>query len=102
LTTARILGEVALDGRAAWRALETWLAVPHVTLLPEPPGVEELLAQWSTHLDLRGGHWTDAYIAAFAAASGCRLVAFDHAFSRFPGIEFLHLKAQQRKAQFRY
>jgi len=91
LTNARILGSAALDGRAAWQALETWLAIPKITLLAEPPGLEELLAQWSAHLDLRGGHWADAYIAAFAAASGCRLVAFDGDFHCYPGIEFLHL-----------
>jgi len=93
LTNARILGNAALDGRAAWQALETWLATPNITLLAEPPGLEELLAQWSTQIDLRGGHWTDAYIAAFAAASGCRLVAFDRDFHRYQGVEFLHLKA---------
>ena len=93
LTNTRILGDAALDGGAAWEALETWLAVPQVSLLPEPPGLEELLAQWAGQLNLRSGHWTDAYIAAFAAASGCRIVAFDSDFRRFPGIEFLHLEA---------
>jgi toxin-antitoxin system PIN domain toxin len=93
LTNARMLGSAALDGRAAWQALETWLAIPKITLLAEPPGLEELLSQWSTQIDLRGGHWTDAYLAAFAAASGCRLVAFDRDFHRYPGIEFLHLTA---------
>jgi len=93
LTNARILGSAALDGRAAWHALETWLAVPGITLLAEPPGLDEMLAQWAGKLDLRAGHWTDAYLAAFAAASGCRLIAFDSDFHRFPGIEFLHLKA---------
>ena len=92
LTNPRILGPVALEGAAAWHALETWLAVPHVTLLPEPPGLEELLAQWAKQLDLRAAQWTDAYIAAFAAASGCRVVAFDPVFRRFPGIDFLHLR----------
>jgi toxin-antitoxin system PIN domain toxin len=93
LTNAKILGNAALDGRAAWQALETWLALPQITLLAEPPGLDELLAQWAGKLDLRGGHWTDAYIAAFAAASGCRLIAFDGDFHRYPGIEFLHLMA---------
>ena len=91
LTNVRILGDAALDGAAAWRALETWLAVPQVTLLPEPPGLEELLAQWAKDLGPRAGQWTDAYIAAFAVASGCRLVAFDTDFRRFRGIDFLHL-----------
>lgn len=93
LTNARILGHGALDGGAAWQALETWLAVPQITFLAEPPGLDELLAQWARKLDLRTGQWTDAYLAAFAAASGCRLVAFDHDFHRYPGIEFLYLQA---------
>ncbi len=91
LTHTTILGNAALDGGAAWKALETWLAVPQVSFIPEPPGVDELLAEWAGKLNLRGGNWTDAYLAAFAAASGCRLVAFDDDFNRFPGLEFLHL-----------
>ena len=93
LTNAKILGKAALDGGMAWQALETWLAVPQVSLLAEPPGLDELLAQWAGKLDLRTGRWTDAYLAAFAATSGCRLVAFDSDFRRYPGIEFLHLRA---------
>lgn len=92
LTNPRILGKVSLDGSKAWRALVTWLALPQVTLLAEPAGVDELLAQWASQLDLRGGGWTDAYLAAFAVASGSRLVAFDRDFRRYPGVEFLHLR----------
>jgi toxin-antitoxin system PIN domain toxin len=93
LTSQRILGDAVLDGAAAWRALQTWLAIPQITLLDEPAGVDELLGQWAMQLDLRGGNWTDAYIAAFATASGCRLVAFDADFHRYPGIQFLHLRS---------
>lgn len=93
LTNARILGDVVLDGSAAWRALETWLALPQITLLSEPPGLDELLAQWAGQLDPRSAQWTDAYLAAFAAASDSRVVAFDGDFHRYPGVEFLHLTA---------
>jgi len=93
LTNPRIMGPAVLDGSAAWKALGTWLAVPRVRILAEPSGLDEWLRQWSGSLDLRGGAWTDAYLAAFAAASGCRLVGFDGDFSRYPGIEFLHLRA---------
>ena len=92
LTNGKILGKAALDGGAAWHALETWLQVPQITLLKEPRGLDELLAQWASKLDLRKGEWTDAYLAAFALASGCRLIAFDSDFHRYPGIDFLHLK----------
>lgn len=92
LTNPRILGEVALDGTSAWRALQTWLGVPRITVLPEPAGLDEILARWAGELDLRGGHWTDAYLAAFALAGNCRLVSFDGDFRRYPGIDFLELK----------
>jgi toxin-antitoxin system PIN domain toxin len=91
LTNPRILGEAALDGAAAWRALATWLAIPRVTLLLEPDGLDDWLARWSEALDIRAGHWTDAYLAAFAAAGGCRLVAFDQDFHHYGGVQFLQL-----------
>jgi len=91
LTNARILGDAVLDGGAAWQALETWLAIPQITLLGEPPGLDEFLAAWARKLDLRAGHWTDAYLAAFAVASGSRLIAFDADFHRYPGVDFLQL-----------
>jgi len=92
LTNPHVLGQAVLDGGAAWRALEVWLAFPEVALLAEPAGLDELLAMWSGQLDLRGGAWTDAYLAAFAVASGSRLVAFDGDFRRYRGLEFLHLR----------
>jgi hypothetical protein len=91
LSNPRVLGAAALDGGGAWRALGTWLALPRIRMLAEPAGLDEWLARWSGSLDLRGGHWTDAYLAAFAAAGACRLVAFDGDFQRYTGIEFLHL-----------
>lgn len=91
ITNPRILGGAALDGGAAWGALETWLAQPGVELLAEPPGIDEWLARWSGDLDLRGGHWSDAYLAAFAAAGGCRLVTFDGDFHRYRGVPLLLL-----------
>src|SRR5579875_931339 len=86
LTNPRILGNAALGGDAAWRAL------PQITFLSEPAGLDELLGQWARQLDLRGTRWSDAYLAAFAAASGCRLVAFDSDFKVYPGVEFLYLR----------
>jgi uncharacterized protein len=92
LTNRKIMGGAALDATTAWLALQTWLALPQVTFLGEPAGLDELLARWAGKLDLRAGKWTDAYLAAFAAASGCRLVAFDVDFHQFRGIDFLHLR----------
>jgi len=91
LSSPRVLGPAALGGAEAWRALERWLALPETALLPEPAGLDELLGGWSAELSIRAGDWTDAYLAAFARAAGCRLVAFDGDFHRYPGVGFLHL-----------
>lgn len=93
LTNPRILGEAALDGKGAWQALRTWLNVPHIVMHNEPPGLDEVLGRWGGDLELRGGHWIDAYLAAFAMAGGYRLVAFDRDFQRYRGVDFLHLRA---------
>lgn len=92
LTNPRILGDAVLDGAAAWRALGTWLVTPGVRWLDEPPALDEWLARWGEELDLRGGHWTDAYLAAFTAAGGHRLVTFDADFRRYREVPLLHLE----------
>ena len=86
------MGDSALDGATAWQALNTLLALPRVIFLQEPAQVDVWLAEWSGSLDVRGGQWTDAYLAAFAAAGGHRLVAFAADFHRYPGLAFLHLR----------
>jgi len=93
LTNARILGEAALNSGEAWNALETWLAIPRIVFLPEPVGVDELLSQWASQFELKGGAWTDAYLAAFALAGGCRFVTFDADFQHYSGLHVLHLRA---------
>lgn len=92
LTNRQILGDRAMSGKAAWQAVETWLAVPEVTFLAEPAGVDELLRQWAEQFDLRSGRWSDAYLAAFAVSTNCRLVSFDGDFRRFSGLQWLHLR----------
>jgi len=91
LTNPRILGPETLDGASAWRALRTWLAEPRISLSTEPAGLDESLDALSVRLNLRGGHWTDAYLASFAMAGGHRLVTFDKDFHKFPDLDFLHL-----------
>ena len=93
LTNPRVLGDRALDGDSAWRGLQSWLAHPHVRFGEEPAGLDEILGAWGSKLDIRGKDWTDAYLAAFATASGARLVSFDADFARYPGLSWLHLEA---------
>ncbi len=60
-------------------------------MLPDPEGVDELLAQWVRDGIVTPRLWTDAYLAAFAVAGNLRLVTFDKDFERFPGLNLLRL-----------
>ena len=92
LSNPQVFGSRAIDGSGAWAALKTLFASPRVTRLDEPAAIDEVLGAWASDLDVRGTHWTDAYLAAFATASGCRLISFDTDFERYPGLSWLHLK----------
>ncbi len=90
-TNATVLGDAVLDGPSAWRGLRTWLDSPRVVFINEPPGIDEVLGRWVMEMDIHGGHWTDAYLAAFAVAAGCRLVSFDSDFKAYSGLSFIRL-----------
>ncbi len=92
LSNRSVAGSSALEGASAWRALQTWQSLPLVRWAHEPEGLDEFLRPWAEMLHLRGGDWTDAYLAAFSIAGGYRLVSLDADFRRFPGLDWLHLK----------
>jgi hypothetical protein len=92
LGNRRIMGPDVQTTGQAWKIYQRWRDLPEVVYAPEPDGVEQQLAEWSDTLKLGSGQWTDAYLAAFAAAGGHRLVAFDADFKRFPGLDLLHLR----------
>ena len=92
LSNEAAFGHLALDGRSAWATVQSLLGSPRVTRIDEPDTLDQVLGAWGPDLDVRGPHWTDAYLAAFATAAGCRLVTFDAGFSRFPGLSWLHLE----------
>ena len=93
LSNQHVLGDRALSGRAAWQALRTWRSSPRVTYLDEPPALDEILGTWGGELDVRSRHWSDAYLAAFATASGSRLITYDGDLGRYPGLSWLHLRS---------
>jgi len=77
--------------RAAWNLYQHYLANPHVVFLSEPPDFEACFQRLTSAPSLRHRLWTDAYLAAFAVASGCRLVSFDADAQAFEGLNFHHL-----------
>lgn len=77
----------------AWQAYRGFRALPEVIFAHEPQDCEAYLDAWVTEGIFGARLWTDAYLAAFALADGFRLATFDRDFSRFPGLDWLHLQA---------
>ena len=86
------MGKQVLSPAAAWRKRGEFLVLPEVTLLADPPGLDQQLDTFCNLGRSSPNLWTDAYLAAFAASGGLRLVSFDQGFSRFSGLELLILK----------
>jgi toxin-antitoxin system PIN domain toxin len=77
----------------AWKIYRAFTALPEVLFLAESTGIEAQFAAYSETAAFPANRWTDAYIAAAAHDTGCRLVSFDADFHHFPDLDFLHLKA---------
>jgi uncharacterized protein len=91
-TNAAIMGGQPLEVAEAWNVYLSWRKLPEVTQVNEPRACTIEL-----HRLVSAGHvtqrtWTDAYLAAFAIAGGCRLVSFDRDFVRFPNVDLLLLE----------
>ena len=75
----------------AWNLYRQYLSDPHVVFLNEPPDFEASMEKLTSTAGFVHRLWTDAYLAALAIASGCRLVSLDADFQTFDGLKFLHL-----------
>ena len=91
-TSLRVLSN-PLSPKEAWEIYDKFMALPEVGFLAEPATVDTHFRFLTAAADLPHRMWTDAYLAAFARATGARLVSFDADFHRFPGLNFLHLTA---------
>lgn len=80
-----------LSAHEAWIIYRQFLALPSIRWLPEPQKLDDSYRALSCAPGFAQHLWTDAYLAAFAMANGCRLVSLDGDFKRFSGMSFLHL-----------
>ena len=93
-TQARVLSRT-LTNPEAWAIYQRYLATPNLVFMAEPGNLEQNLLTLTKDTSLPNRYWTDAYLAAFALAANARLVSFDRDFSRFAGLDFLHLPTTQ-------
>ncbi len=80
-----------LSPHEAWIVYRQFLSLPIICWLPEPAGLDDQYCVFSCAPGFVHHLWTDAYLAAFAMTSGCRLVSFDGDFKRFAGLNFMQL-----------
>jgi hypothetical protein len=79
LTTESVLGKETKSMTEAWALWDRVWADPRIAFLPEPDHLEEEFRSRSRSSSRSPKLWADAYLLAFAAASGLKLVTFDRA-----------------------
>jgi predicted nucleic acid-binding protein len=85
LSQPRAMGPNVLNLTQAMAMYRQWLETPAVSLLADPPGLDDAIALL---LGRRGEPqpirlWTDMCLAATAQSAGLRMVTFDRDFERF-------------------
>lgn len=86
-TSRAVFGDEAVATSGAWALYDELLSDERVRYLPEPRGLEPLWRRYAEGLSHSPKVWSDAYLAAFAAAAGMAVVSFDEGFRQFAGLE---------------
>jgi hypothetical protein len=86
LTNRKAMSEVPLKAAEAWRLFDEVIALDRVGFSAEPDGLEEEWRKAAPNYPSGPNSWTDAYLGAFAKASGFTVVTFDKAFAKRPGV----------------
>ncbi|HXE89707.1 MAG TPA: TA system VapC family ribonuclease toxin [Terriglobales bacterium] len=90
LTTEKLMGRDVKSMAQAWDLWDRVQADSRIAFLPEPEGIEPELRARSRLSTRSPKVWADAYLLAFTAVAGVKLVTFDRALlSR--GVEVLVL-----------
>lgn len=79
LTTEAIMGDDTLTMSAAWALWDKTWADTRFSLLAEPVDLETEVRSRSRLSTASPKVWADAYLLAFAAVAGVKLVTFDRA-----------------------
>jgi len=91
LTIRSLMQDDVCTMAAAWRVYDQLLADSRFRFCSEPEGVTDLWRALCPPHMVAPKKWTDAYLAAFAIATGTRLVTLDRGFHEFRGLEVLVL-----------
>jgi toxin-antitoxin system PIN domain toxin len=82
LTNRSVMGRDSLTGAEAWRVADGLLEHENIRFVKEPDGLDSIWRALTPPGSVGPNFWTDAYLAAFARATGFTLVTFDRGFSK--------------------
>ena len=77
LTNRHVMDNNAMSPSAAWQAFDGLFKNTRISLAIEPPNMEGIWRSLTQGAPSGANAWTDAYLSAFAIASGFTLVTFD-------------------------
>jgi toxin-antitoxin system PIN domain toxin len=90
LTTEALMGMDVLSQVEAWRVYDRLLEDDRILFVDEPPLMEASFRALSRQKRPSPKDWADAYLAAFAATAGLRVVTFDRALhGKAPDVHLL-------------
>lgn len=87
LTTAAAMDAQPLTMAAAWHCFDQLCVDERVSFVHEPKGLEIPWRQLSSTKQSSPKRWMDSYLTAFAATTGMRVLTFDTALAKWPGVE---------------
>ena len=90
LTTEGVMGGDTETMAGAWKLLERIQTDQRIEFLPEPEGLDREFRLRSRLPSRSPKVWADAYLMAFAAAAGLKLITFDRAL-KTKGVDVLVL-----------
>jgi toxin-antitoxin system PIN domain toxin len=79
LTNKAVMGKEVKSMAGAWEVYDECCTEESIAFLPEPAGLEPRLRDLAKGRHSSPNVWADAYLAAFAAAAGLKVVTFDKA-----------------------
>lgn len=91
LCNPRVLGQDAVAQNVAWTYYDRMVQNRRVGFVLEPDGIDRVFRDISSRPFLSSNAWPDAYLAAFAIASGMCVKTADQGFRTYHGldVEFL-------------
>jgi uncharacterized protein len=91
MTQEKVMGPFVCTMKRAWQVHDEMLSDSRFVFVEEPEGLDQIWRALSSQSIIAPHLWTDAYLAAFAAAARMQLVTFDRGFRHFPGVSVLIL-----------